>query len=64
MNFLFRVDAGGKVGLGHFYRSVTLAHEITKRGHNVIFQHEKSIFWNSIKKKLEIQFKVSFGFLK
>ena len=55
MNFLFRVDAGGEIGLGHFYRSAALANEIKKRGHKVIFHHKKSIFWDNIKENFEFK---------
>lgn len=47
MKILLRVDAGGKTGLGHFYRSVSLAQELESRGHTVIFSHLKSDFWNA-----------------
>ena len=40
-----RVDAGGDVGLGHFYRSLNLADSLSLRGHKVIFISEKSSFW-------------------
>ena len=43
--FLFRVDAGGNVGLGHFYRSWHLARELKKRGHIIEFIHRPSNFW-------------------
>ncbi|WP_057935974.1 hypothetical protein [Algoriphagus resistens] len=46
--FLFRVDAGGKVGLGHFYRSWHLARELKKRGHTVEFIHRASHFWKNL----------------
>jgi len=48
MNILFRVDAGGNVGLGHFYRSYGLAQSIAKRGHQVKFVHRTSDFWNTL----------------
>lgn len=51
--FLFRVDAGGETGLGHFYRSWHLAHELKDRGHIVEFIHRPSDFWNQL---------TSFGF--
>jgi|SRR5690554_4307487 len=47
--FLFRVDAGGKAGLGHFYRSLHLAHELKDRGHIIEFLHRPSDFWNQLK---------------
>jgi spore coat polysaccharide biosynthesis predicted glycosyltransferase SpsG len=46
---LFRVDAGGPVGLGHFYRSVNLARELRKKGHFIEFIHRKSSFWDEQK---------------
>ncbi|OEY73949.1 glycosyltransferase [Salegentibacter salarius] len=49
MKFLFRVDAGGKIGLGHFFRSINLAKKLTKRGHSVIFVHKESLFWKEQK---------------
>lgn len=45
MNILFRVDAGGKTGLGHFYRSLNLANELQKRNHTVFFAYKDTIFW-------------------
>ena len=45
---LFRVDAGGKVGLGHFYRSFNLALVLKNKGYLVTFVHEKSNFWDGI----------------
>lgn len=47
MKILFRVDAGGKVGLGHFYRSVTLARRLREDGHEVIFSFLESPFWSA-----------------
>jgi spore coat polysaccharide biosynthesis predicted glycosyltransferase SpsG len=46
---LFRVDAGGKVGLGHFYRSYNLALALKKNNYIVTFVHLKSTFWDSVK---------------
>lgn len=46
MKILFRVDAGGKVGLGHFYRSVSLARRLRDDGHEVVFSFVESIFWS------------------
>jgi spore coat polysaccharide biosynthesis predicted glycosyltransferase SpsG len=51
MNILFRVDAGGKVGLGHYYRSVSLAKKLAVKGHNIFFIHKSSDFWNNEKSK-------------
>lgn len=45
---LFRVDAGGKVGLGHFYRSYNLALALKNKEYLVTFSHEKSNFWDTI----------------
>lgn len=45
MNILFRVDAGDGIGLGHFARSVALAHELKQRGHFIHFVCKKSAFW-------------------
>lgn len=45
MKILFRVDAGGKVGLGHFYRSVTLARKLRDDGHELVFSFVDSPFW-------------------
>lgn len=50
MRFLFRVDAGGKIGLGHFYRSLNLAKHLKKRGHEIIFAHKVSDFWKTTSK--------------
>lgn len=46
---LFRVDAGGKIGLGHFYRSLSLATTLKKAGWEVVFVHLKSTFWENQK---------------
>ena len=56
MKILFRVDAGGTVGLGHFYRSVNLAQQLKQRGHDVYFSHLNSSFWNETTEK-EFEFK-------
>lgn len=37
MNIVIRVDASINVGTGHCYRMLTLAHELERRGHGVIF---------------------------
>ncbi len=37
MNVLIRVDAGPKVGIGHFIRSFALAEGLKKEGHTVFF---------------------------
>ncbi|MGF7141299.1 hypothetical protein [Roseimarinus sediminis] len=47
MNILFRVDAGNKIGLGHFYRSMNLATQLGKRGHNIFFSYINSDFWQN-----------------
>ena len=64
MKILFRVDAGGQIGLGHFYRSLNLADQLKKKGHIIIFSHLHSLFWSKItangfgfeNKKLDIDF--------
>jgi len=48
MNILFRVDAGGSTGLGHFFRSVTLAKALHKRGVGVTITHRPSDFWAQV----------------
>ncbi|MEQ9220318.1 MAG: hypothetical protein RLO17_19855 [Cyclobacteriaceae bacterium] len=48
LNILFRVDAGDKIGLGHFYRSINLANLCAQNGHKVFFTHKSSIFWNEV----------------
>ncbi|WP_405377617.1 hypothetical protein [Nonlabens sp. Asnod3-A02] len=45
---VFRVDAGGEIGLGHFYRSWSLAKKMKLLGYNIVFVHLKSFFWNEI----------------
>jgi spore coat polysaccharide biosynthesis predicted glycosyltransferase SpsG len=45
---LFRVDAGGEIGLGHFYRSLNLARLLTRRGYEITYVHKKSIFWEDL----------------
>lgn len=47
-NILFRVDAGEKVGLGHFFRSYTLARALAKKTFLVTFVHKKSNFWENL----------------
>lgn len=42
---LFRVDAGGAIGLGHFYRSLSLAKSLVKNNHFITFIFQKSEFW-------------------
>ena len=37
MNFVFRVDASNKIGLGHLSRCMSLADELRKRGNDVAF---------------------------
>lgn len=37
MNIFFRVDASQLIGTGHFFRCLTLAHEMIKKKHNVTF---------------------------
>lgn len=46
MKILFRVDAGGKVGLGHFCRSVSLARRLQEDGYEVVFSFVESVFWS------------------
>lgn len=50
---LFRVDAGGKVGLGHFYRSYSLAKALTKSNFEIKFVYIKSSFWSDVIKTFE-----------
>jgi spore coat polysaccharide biosynthesis predicted glycosyltransferase SpsG len=45
---LFRVDAGDEIGLGHFYRSINLAEELARNGHNIIFSFKPTKFWLEI----------------
>lgn len=51
MKILFRVDAGRKVGLGHIYRSITLARTLKLSGHDVIFSFAESGFWRQMIRK-------------
>lgn len=46
---LFRVDAGGQVGLGHYYRSLNLALTLKDRGYEILFVHQASEFWDNLK---------------
>ncbi|OJV37850.1 MAG: hypothetical protein BGO33_07880 [Bacteroidia bacterium 43-41] len=46
---LFRVDAGDQVGLGHYYRSLNLALTLKERGHEIVFVHLPSAFWDNLK---------------
>ena len=45
---LFRVDAGGSVGLGHYYRSLSLAKSLSKKNNHISFVFKKSEFWKKI----------------
>jgi len=54
MNIFMRVDAGGIVGLGHFYRSLRLAQELQRRGHRVVMSHTKSSFWDKTKNSFDV----------
>ncbi|MRX64309.1 hypothetical protein [Maribacter luteus] len=45
---LFRVDAGEKVGLGHFFRSYSLAKALAQKGYAVTFVHTRSGFWDTL----------------
>lgn len=49
MKILFRVDAGGEVGLGHYYRSIALANKLAEKGHKIYFVHMASRFWSNEK---------------
>ena len=49
MKILFRVDAGGQTGLGHFFRSLALAEKLKERGHSVYFISQPSDFWKKKK---------------
>lgn len=46
MKILFRVDAGGNVGLGHFCRSISLAKRLREKGYVVVFSFVESVFWS------------------
>ena len=46
---LFRVDAGDRVGLGHYYRSYNLALALKREGYLVVFIHKLSSFWAHLK---------------
>jgi len=48
MNILFRVDAGDKIGLGHYFRTITLAKALYKRGIGVTITHKPSPFWTKV----------------
>jgi len=56
MNFLFRVDAGDVLGLGNFFRSLSLAENLKVLGHFVIFCFKDSNFWNNLRERNEISF--------
>ena len=49
-NILFRVDAGGKIGLGHFFRSMTLANELASNSYEISFTFRSSDFWDKTMK--------------
>jgi spore coat polysaccharide biosynthesis predicted glycosyltransferase SpsG len=44
-SILFRVDAGDEIGLGHFYRSISLAKALKDEGYIIGFTFKKSKFW-------------------
>ncbi len=46
MNILFRTDAGGKIGLGHYYRTLHLAETLMLQGHGITMVHRASNFWS------------------
>ena len=37
MNVSFRVDSSNKIGIGHLMRCLTLADELSKQNHDVVF---------------------------
>lgn len=45
MKVLFRVDAGGEIGLGHFFRSINLANKLNEKNHQISFSFRHSEFW-------------------
>ncbi len=45
MNFLFNIEAGDEIGLGHFYRSVSVARVLKEKGHFVVFIFKPTRFW-------------------
>ena len=49
-DIIFRVDAGSKVGLGHYFRSINLANLLNYKFHmEVLFCHNPDIFWKNNK---------------
>ena len=42
---LFYVNAGNHIGLGHFFRSVSLANDLKKKGIEITFCSSRSQFW-------------------
>lgn len=46
MNILMRVDAGGIIGLGHYFRSIKLIESFSRRGHQTFILHKESEVWN------------------
>jgi spore coat polysaccharide biosynthesis predicted glycosyltransferase SpsG len=48
MKILIRADAGDSIGLGHFYRSVSLAEQLENNNHTVDFICNKTLFWENI----------------
>ncbi|MFT6850619.1 MAG: spore coat polysaccharide biosynthesis predicted glycosyltransferase SpsG [Sphingobacteriales bacterium] len=45
ISILFRVDAGNEVGLGHFFRSLSLANHLSSNGYKIVFCFNPSDFW-------------------
>lgn len=48
MKILVRVDAGGEIGLGHYFRTMSLCNALNSRGHQLQICHRESEFWTSI----------------
>lgn len=53
MKILMRVDAGGAIGLGHYYRSMNLCQELKDHNHEIIITYLPSTFWSHQTNKID-----------
>src|SRR5690554_6399669 len=48
-NILFRLNAGDKYGLGHYFRTLALAESLKEKGHNIKLVYNDNSLWNEQK---------------